>query len=147
VEEGYAYDSSIFPVRHDRYGWPSFARHPVQLDTPGGPLVELPMLTLRRLGVNLPAAGGGYLRLLPVFLVEKALRDMNAAGRPGVLYLHPWEFDPGQPRLLRGGLASVRHYAGLSRTAAKLERLLRKFRFGPLAPIAAEVRATSRARR
>jgi polysaccharide deacetylase family protein (PEP-CTERM system associated) len=142
ADEGYAYDSSVFPVRHDRYGWPAFSRHPVRLDTASGPLVELPMMTLRRFGLNLPAAGGGYLRLLPLFLVEKALRDMNRAGQPGVLYLHPWEFDPGQPRLLRGGLASVRHYAGLSRTARKLERLLQTFSFQPLRPIAEEVRST-----
>ena len=94
-----------------------------------GPLLELPMLTLRLLGTNLPAAGGGYLRLLPLGLVHRALREMNAAGHPGVVYLHPWEFDPGQPRLLKGGLAAVRHYFGLGRTMAKLERLLDRHAF------------------
>lgn len=143
VEEGYRWDSSVFPVRHDRYGDPSFSRVPVLVSTPSGPIVELPMLTWRVFGQNVPAAGGGYLRLLPVGIVERALRVMNAAGSPGVLYLHPWEFDPGQPRLLRGGLGALRHYRGLDKTRAKLERLLRKFRFGPLGPIAEAVRATT----
>lgn len=135
AEEGYTYDSSVFPVRHDRYGWPEFARVPVRVQTRSGPLLEIPMLTLRRLGSNWPAAGGGYLRLLPLFLVRRALEEMNAAGKPGVLYLHPWEFDPGQPRLLRGGLGALRHYFGLERTRGKLERLLERFEFGPIGEV------------
>ena len=131
-EEGYAYDSSVFPVRHDRYGWPSFSRVPVEVETEAGPLLEIPMLTLRRFGNNVPAAGGGYLRLLPLWLIDKALREMNAAGRAGVVYLHPWEFDPGQPRLLKGGLGAFRHYYGLSGTMRKLERLLDRHAFGPV---------------
>ncbi len=148
VEEGYAYDSSVFPVRHDRYGYPDFARVPVPIDTPSGRLVEVPMLTLRRFGVNFPAAGGGYLRLLPLALIRRALIEMNRAGSPGIVYLHPWEFDAGQPRLLRGGLGALRHYFGLARTTAKLERLLIEFRFGPIGGLAAvqgagSARATS----
>ena len=131
-EEGYAYDSSVFPVRHDRYGWPSFSRVPVEVETEAGPLLEIPLLTLRRFGNNVPAAGGGYLRLLPLWLIDKALREMNAAGRAGVVYLHPWEFDPGQPRLLKGGLGAFRHYYGLSGTMRKLERLLDRHAFGPV---------------
>lgn len=138
-EEGYDYDSSVFPVRHDRYGWPTFARVPCFIATPAGTLTELPMLTLRRFGTNLPAAGGGYLRMLPLSLMHRALDSMNQDGAPGVLYLHPWEFDPGQPRMLKGGLAAFRHYYGLGNTMAKLERLLVRHRFGPLAPIAASV--------
>lgn len=136
AEAGYRYDSSVFPVRHDRYGWPAFPRTAVTIATPAGPIIEVPMLTLRRFGMNLPAAGGGYLRLLPAGLITRALDDMAAAGRPGVLYLHPWEFDAGQPRLLRGGLGAFRHYFGLSRTRAKLDRLLRRYRFGPVAACA-----------
>ncbi|MFG0316685.1 MAG: XrtA system polysaccharide deacetylase [Planctomycetota bacterium JB042] len=135
-EEGYAYDSSVFPVRHDRYGWPSFSRVPVEVETASGPLLELPMLTLRRFGMNLPAAGGGYLRLLPLGLVHRALKEMNAAGHPGVVYLHPWEFDPGQPRLLKGGLGAFRHYFGLDRTMGKLERLLDRHAFGTVGALA-----------
>lgn len=136
-EVGYEYDSSVFPVRHDRYGWPSFSRVPIRIDTPAGELLEIPMLTLRRLGMNLPAAGGGYLRLLPLHLVHKALKEMNAAGHPGVVYLHPWEFDPDQPRLLKGGLGAFRHYFGLDRTMGKLERLLDRHAFGPVGAITA----------
>lgn len=132
AEEGYRYDSSIFPVRHDRYGYPSFSRTPVTVETTSGPIIELPMLTLRKFGVNLPAAGGGYLRLLPLALVRRALFEMKQSGHPGMLYLHPWEFDPGQPRLLKGGLGAFRHYFGLSRTMGKLEQLLRGFSFGPV---------------
>ena len=132
VEEGYRYDSSVFPVRHDRYGYPSFPRTATTVKTPSGDLTEIPMLTLRRFGVNLPAAGGGYLRLLPLGLVTRALRDMNRSGHPGVLYLHPWEFDAGQPRLLKGGLSAFRHYFGLDRTSGKLDTLLDRFDFGPV---------------
>jgi len=138
-EAGYRYDSSIFPVRHDRYGWPSFPRVPTVLDTKFGKLVELPMLTLRAFGMNLPAAGGGYLRLLPLKLLDTALHRMNAFGAPGVLYLHPWEFDAEQPRLLRAGLKAIRHYHGLDRTMAKLERLISRHRFTTLARIVEEV--------
>ncbi|MFH0946713.1 MAG: XrtA system polysaccharide deacetylase [Planctomycetota bacterium] len=136
VEEGYRYDSSIFPVRHDRYGYPEFSRVAVRVDTPSGSLIEIPLLTLRCLGMNLPAAGGGYLRLLPLALIRRALSAMNRDGHPGVLYLHPWEFDEGQPRLLGAGLRAFRHYHGLARTGERLERLLRQFRFGPLELIA-----------
>jgi polysaccharide deacetylase family protein (PEP-CTERM system associated) len=139
AEAGYRYDSSIFPVRHDRYGWPTFSRTPCIVNTEHGPLTELPMLTLRAFGINLPAAGGGYLRLLPLALIDTALVRMNRAGAPGVLYLHPWEFDPGQPRLLAGGLAAVRHYHGLGSTMAKLERLLARHRFTRLDALAAGV--------
>ncbi len=135
AEEGYRFDSSVFPVRHDRYGDPSFPRWPVTVDTKSGPLVELPMLTLRVLGANLPAAGGGYFRMLPPVLVHTAIRRMNAGGKPGVLYLHPWEFDPGQPRLLRSGSKAFRHYFGLERTRARLETLLTRHRFCPLADL------------
>lgn len=139
IEAGYGYDSSIFPVRHDRYGWPAFSRYPTWIETSAGRIVELPMLTLRCFRMNLPAAGGGYLRLLPLSLLDIALTRMNAEGRPGVLYLHPWEFDPGQPRLLSGGLAAFRHYHGLESTMAKLERLLSRHRFGRLDAIASGV--------
>ncbi|MBI4878942.1 MAG: DUF3473 domain-containing protein [Planctomycetes bacterium] len=137
VAAGYRWDSSVFPVRHDRYGWPGFARVPVRIDTPSGGLIEVPLLTLRLLGANLPAAGGGYLRLLPLRLVRSALSQMNRAGSPGVLYLHPWEFDAGQPRLLPRGIAGLRHYFGLKRTRARLERLLDEFPFGTVGALAA----------
>lgn len=141
VEEGYRYDSSVFPVRHDRYGHPRFSRVPIELSTASGKLVELPMLTLRCFGSNLPAAGGGYLRMLPLLLMRRALTEMNRAGQPGVLYLHPWEFDPGQPRILKGGLGALRHYHGLAKTASRLERLLAEFGFGPMRDLVDRLRA------
>jgi len=137
--EGYRYDSSVFPVRHDRYGHPEFSRTPLIVETGAGPLLEIPMLTLRVCGLNLPAAGGGYLRLLPLVLIQQALWRMNRSGHPGVLYLHPWEFDVDQPRLLNAGLPALRHYFGLARTEPRLERLLKRFRFGPLGRIAGPV--------
>ena len=135
---GLAYDSSIFPVRHDRYGMPAFARTPVVLEPVAGSgrrIVELPLLTWRLFGHNLPAAGGGYLRQLPLWFTQNALRAMNRAGEPGVLYLHPWELDPGQPRAapaVIGRIGHLRHYRNLDRTAARLERLVQEFEFAPL---------------
>jgi polysaccharide deacetylase family protein (PEP-CTERM system associated) len=142
-EEGYAYDSSVFPVRHDRYGWPAFPRDPVNVESRGGDLLELPMLTLRRFGTNLPAAGGGYLRLLPLGLMHRALDDAASRGAPGMLYLHPWEFDPGQPRLLARGLAALRHYRGLEGTRSKLDRLLARHRFAPIRDLVPALRAAA----
>jgi polysaccharide deacetylase family protein (PEP-CTERM system associated) len=132
AEEGYRYDSSIFPVRHDRYGIPSAPRflHRVQ-GANGGRLVEFPPTTVRVLGCNLPVAGGGYLRLFPVHLVRAGLRRVNRGGQPIVIYFHPWELDPEQPRLPVRGLSRFRHYVNLGRTAAKLRLLLQSFRFAP----------------
>jgi polysaccharide deacetylase family protein (PEP-CTERM system associated) len=141
---GFRYDSSVFPVRHDRYGVPDFARTPVELALDGRRLVELPLLTWRLLGQNLPAAGGGYLRQFPLRYTQMALRAMNRAGRPGVLYLHPWELDPDQPRApasVIGRLGHLRHYRNLERTAERLERLVFEFRFAPLRELAAAAAA------
>jgi polysaccharide deacetylase family protein (PEP-CTERM system associated) len=137
---GLRYDSSVFPVRHDRYGVASFARTPVSVAAGGRRIVELPLLTWRLLGQNLPAAGGGYLRQFPLRYTQMALRAMNRAGQPGVLYLHPWELDPDQPRAPAaqiGRLGHLRHYRNLERTAERLERLVAEFRFAPLRELAA----------
>jgi polysaccharide deacetylase family protein (PEP-CTERM system associated) len=134
AELGLAYDSSIFPVRHDRYGVPDFARVPVAVPAGGRTIVELPLLTWRVLGQNLPAAGGGYLRQLPLAFTPAALRSAEREGTPGVVYLHPWELDPGQPRAAAGvigRLGHLRHYRNLDRTAERLRALLAEFRFGP----------------
>ncbi len=129
-EEGYAYSSSVFPVRHDRYGIPSFPRHPVRLaDGAGRTIWEFPMTTWRVLGVNLPVAGGGWMRLLPPAVMHRAIRAENRAGAPAIVYLHPWEVDPAQPRIAASRFARFRHYLNLSRTRRRLERLLSSFRF------------------
>jgi polysaccharide deacetylase family protein (PEP-CTERM system associated) len=129
IEEGYRYDSSLFPVRRPGYGYPRALPHPHQLERPAGLLTEVPPATLAWCGARLPAAGGAYFRLLPYALVRAALRQCERRGVPGTFYIHPWELDPGQPRLTVPWLTRLRHYGGLSRTGERLERLLRQFRF------------------
>lgn len=133
LEEGYRYDSSLFPVRRPGYGYAAGDRDPHWIERPAGRLVEVPPATLRRLGVTLPAAGGAYFRLLPYALVRAALRDAEERGVPGTFYLHPWEYDSGQPRFEVPMLTRVRHYGGLARLWGRLERLMREFQFTSIA--------------
>jgi len=131
AEEGYTYDSSIFPVYHDRYGIPDWDRFPKAVRQDGYTLYEVPPSTVRLMGCNLPMAGGGYLRLFPAWLTAGCIKSINSSEKmPAVVYLHPWEFDPGQPRIKTSALRSFRHYNGLRGAQAKLEHLLRRFRFG-----------------
>jgi len=131
VEEGLQYDSSIFPIVHDRYGIPNAQRYPWTEERDDGRLVEFPISTVRLFGRNLPFVGGGYLRLLPISYVRWGMRRVTGReGRPVMLYVHPWELDPGQPVLDVGRLARVRHYHGLERVERRLRELLRTFRFG-----------------
>jgi polysaccharide deacetylase family protein (PEP-CTERM system associated) len=125
AEEGFRYDSSIFPVRHDRYGFPDWNRHieTIRLQD-GRDIIEAPPLTARLFGFNLPAAGGGYFRLAPFWFSSWAIRRMNAEGHPAIVYLHPWEFDPHQPTFPIPLARRIRHYANLARTERKLKRLL-----------------------
>lgn len=131
--EGYAYDASIFPVRHPTYGIPNAPR---QLRVEGLPsgrrIVEFPPLTVRLLGRNLPAGGGGYFRLLPYALTRAAFARVEREGMPGSLYLHPWEFDPDQPKLDAGFLRNLRQHLNLRRTGPRLERLIGAFAFAPM---------------
>jgi len=129
IEEGYRYDSSLFPVRRPGYGYPNGLVHPHWLQRPAGRLAEIPPTTLRWWGLRLPAAGGAYFRLLPYAVVRAALRQCERGGTPGTFYIHPWEIDPGQPRLDVSWLTRLRHYGGLGRTAGRLERLLSEFQF------------------
>ena len=133
IEEGYRYDSSLFPVRRAGYGYAGGRRDPHWLHRPAGWLAELPPATLRFWRVNVPAAGGAYLRLLPAALVHAALTDAAERGVPAVLYIHPWELDPDQPRLPASPLTRVRHYTGLRRTEQRLARVLSTFRFTSVA--------------
>lgn len=141
LEEGYRYDSSIFPVKHPRYGIPGAQRFPHLLDVGGDSLVEIPLTTLRILGRNVPVAGGAYLRLFPLGLIRRGLAAANRAGQPGIVYLHPWEFDPEQPRVRTSVTRRLRHYTNLSKTAMKLGSLLAERRFVPLGEIAESVRS------
>lgn len=130
VEEGYRYDSSLFPVRRPGYGYPNGKRDPHWVELRSGRLAEVPPATLRRWGLNMPAAGGAYFRLLPYQLVRAAFLDCERRGVPGTFYIHPWELDPEQPRLEAPPLTRLRHYGGLRLTRPRLVRLLREFRFG-----------------
>jgi polysaccharide deacetylase family protein (PEP-CTERM system associated) len=133
IDEGYQYDSSLFPVMRRGYGYARGRRDPHWLMRPGGALAEIPPATVRRMGVNFPAAGGAYLRLLPVGLVRTALLDSDRRGVPATFYIHPWEIDPDQPRVATSWPTRFRHYGGLARTANRLVRLLQEFRFQPIA--------------
>jgi polysaccharide deacetylase family protein (PEP-CTERM system associated) len=131
-EEGFTYDSSIFPIHHDRYGIPGYPRFSHVLDGHGGgQLIEFPISTVRWAGANLPIAGGGYFRLFPYALIAWGLRSINYRERQSALiYLHPWEIDPDQPRIPAGAVARFRQYIHLDQTEARLSRLLQDFRFG-----------------
>ncbi|MFC1640302.1 XrtA system polysaccharide deacetylase, partial [Gemmatimonadota bacterium] len=133
LEEGYAYDSSLFPVSRKGYGYSSGKRYPHWLELDGGQLYEVPPTTLRRFGVNLPSAGGGYFRLLPYSLTRTALSDAERQGERGTFYIHPWEIDPDQPRFDVSLPTRLRHYGGLARTQTRLERLFSEFRFTSIA--------------
>jgi polysaccharide deacetylase family protein (PEP-CTERM system associated) len=132
VELGFAYDSSIFPVRHDRYGIPNAERVPHRLATLNGKsIVEWPLATARILGCRLPVAGGGYFRLLPYWLSRWGLASINRRElQPFIFYLHPWEVDPEQPRVSASWLSRFRHYTNLGKCEERLRRLLGEFRFG-----------------
>jgi polysaccharide deacetylase family protein (PEP-CTERM system associated) len=128
AEEGMRYDSSIFPVRHDRYGVPDAPRLPFRVIGRKRSLFELPLATLRMASLNLPAAGGGYFRLFPPAIMRAAVRQIerDAAGI-AVLYFHPWEFDSTQPRLPLGRLNAFRTYVGIRRSRWRLQSLLTQF--------------------
>lgn len=134
AEEGFLYDSSIFPIRHDHYGVPNAPRFPHRLDLGRGmSIFEFPISTVRIAGVNLPATGGGYLRLLPMTYTRWAVNRIHDHDRQSViLYFHPWEIDPDQPRLRAGWKSEFRHYVNLSKTADRLTELLSTCRFEPM---------------
>ena len=133
AELGFSYDSSIFPVHHDRYGIPGSPRWPYRFHAPNGSsLIEFPPSTLAIGGHRLPVAGGGYFRIYPYQLTRFALSRINRVEkRPFIFYLHPWEIDPEQPRIQASWLSTFRHYTNLSRCEERLLRLLRDFRFAP----------------
>jgi polysaccharide deacetylase family protein (PEP-CTERM system associated) len=132
AEEGYRYDSSLFPVRRAGYGWVGGARDPYVLQTAAGVLDELPPATIRVGRLVLPAGGGAYFRLFPYAVVASAMKAAARRGAPATFYIHPWELDPGQPRLDVPLKTRIRHYGGLRRTLPRIRRLLRDFRFQPI---------------
>ena len=153
AEMGYKYDSSIFPIRHDYYGFPSAPRFPFLWDldnqeptieelkkpnnsnnpknaTNQNTLIEYPISTVNLFGYNLPCSGGGYFRLLPYFITRKALKHINKREKPFMFYLHPWEMDPDlQTEEAVSPLSRFRTYVNISKTGARFKRLLSEFRF------------------
>ena len=139
VEEGFTWDSSIFPVHHDRYGMPGTPHEPYLLRTPnGGTLTEFPLSTCPIGQYRMPIAGGGYFRLFPYSLSRWGLGWINRAGQPFIFYLHPWEIDTGQPRLKVKAFSKFRHYNNLDKCMGRLERLLGDFRFGSVSDVLAD---------
>ena len=131
AEAGFEYDSSIFPVHHDRYGIPDAPKFPYRLTTPNGQsLIEFPLSTASLLGYRLPMAGGGYFRLYPYALTRAGLRQINnKANKPFIFYLHPWEIDPDQPRVPASWLSRFRHYNNLDKCESRLVKLMSEFQF------------------
>lgn len=142
AEEGYAYSSSVAPVKHDHYGWresPRFAWKPVD----GADLIELPVTTVDVAGRRMAAGGGGFFRLLPYAFSNWAVSRVNAGEqRPAIFYFHPWEVDPDQPRVANAPLKSkLRHYTNLSGMQGKLLKLLRAHAWSRTNEVAAAERA------
>lgn len=129
AEAGYRYSSSIYPVKHDHYGMPDSPRFAYRLKNG---LMEIPVTTMRWMGRNWPAGGGGYFRLLPYGVSRWQIAKVNRDDqRPAIFYFHPWEVDPGQPRVQQAAAkARFRHYVNLDRTERRLRRLLADFQWG-----------------
>jgi polysaccharide deacetylase family protein (PEP-CTERM system associated) len=134
AEEGFVFDSSLFPVRHDNYGVPDAERFPYwQVTSRGSRIFEFPPSTVRTAKNNWAVAGGGYLRLFPYTATHWAIRHINdVQQQPAMVYFHPWEIDPEQPVMDAGLRSTLRHYINLKTTAGKIERLLEDFQFTTL---------------
>jgi polysaccharide deacetylase family protein (PEP-CTERM system associated) len=143
VEEGFEIDSSIFPVHHDLYGMPDASRFPSWNKTPQGyPFFEFPPSSVRIAGNNWGVGGGAYLRILPYSFTRWALKRINRSeGQPGMVYFHPWEIDPEQPRIRAGLRSRFRHYTNLAEMESKLEKLLSDFRFDTLTKVSKSLKA------
>jgi polysaccharide deacetylase family protein (PEP-CTERM system associated) len=128
AEEGFRYDSSIYPVRHDRYGVPGAPRGPFLARGNEHSILELPPATLRLFGINLPMGGGGYFRLFPLLFTRWAVRQLSRCANLATLYFHPWEFDIEQMRLPLKKLSAFRTYVGISRTQRRLAGLMGSYR-------------------
>jgi len=133
IEEKFLYDSSIFPIHHDRYGMPGAERFPYIVARNNGTLREFPPSTFRIFGQNIPIAGGGYLRLFPLQVTKTAIRSINEREeKPVIVYLHPWEIDAKQPRMSGRRSSKFRHYINLDSTMPKLKKVLAEFKFNTL---------------
>jgi len=136
-EEGFRYDSSIFPVHNYRYGLPSAPRTPFQISlNDNNTLKEYPISTIKMLKLNFPFSGGAYFRLFPWWLTRKCIYKLNQQNIPVIFYIHPWELDPDHPRVKLPKRISLTHYARLSSTYKKLVKLLKHFKFTTLKELA-----------
>jgi polysaccharide deacetylase family protein (PEP-CTERM system associated) len=133
VEERYRYDSSLFPIRRRGYGYPNAPCIPHVIRRSSGRIAEFPLATTSILRFPVPAAGGGYLRHFPRGIIRRAFREANERGQPATFYVHPWEIDPGQPRLPVSPLNHLRHYRGLKGSLARIDDLLEEFSFTTIA--------------
>ena len=133
IEEGFKYDSSIFPTRHDRYGIPDAERFPHVLHRPAGEIIEFPPSTVQFGSTNIPISGGGYFRLLPYSLFKLGWQTLHRReSKPAIFFLHPWEVDPEQPVVPGTKLNIWRHRVNLKRTEGRLNQLLNDFSFAPV---------------
>ncbi len=134
AELGFTHDSSIYPIRHDRYGIPGFDRHASLIETLKGGILEVPIATAQLSSRTVaPIGGGGYMRLLPYCYTAGGIRRVNLEEeKPTCIYFHPWELDQNLPRLVQAGWSRFRTYGGLQTMKGKLTRLLNEFEFGPL---------------
>jgi len=132
MEEGFRYDSSTFPIHHDRGGLPDGKRFAHKICNHKRHLWEFPISVNRIFNQNIPFSGGGYLRLLPYGFVKQSIKAINSHGHPAIIYLHPWEFDPEQPRIKTNYISEFRHYVNIEKTEQKLKALLTDFNFKPV---------------
>ncbi len=144
IEQGFQYDSSIFPIHHDRYGVPDAPPDPFWAAAPSGArILEFPPLTMDLHLARLPVGGGGYLRLLPGAVLRRCIAARQRHGRAAMIYVHPWELDAQQPRLPVGRMSQWRHRVNLHTTAAKLDALMRAFRFDTARAVLDRVRVAT----
>jgi polysaccharide deacetylase family protein (PEP-CTERM system associated) len=144
VEEGYAYDSSLFTILDDRYGLAGANPLCHRLSTNAGPLWVIPPSTVTIAGVRMQIGGGEALRFFPYRVSRQLLKNVEATGQPLVVCLHAWELDPDQPRMNGARLSRLRHYFNLHKTEGRLNRLLREFRFAPIREVIAPIQELNR---
>jgi polysaccharide deacetylase family protein (PEP-CTERM system associated) len=145
AELGFTYDSSIFPINHDRYGLIAAPRLPFRIELESGASIrEFPLTTVRYGGIRLPVAGGGYFRLFPYGITRSGLRRVNDRERaPAVFYLHPWEVDVDQPRLQGSMLSRLRHYTNIHRCEQRVRLLLSEFAWAPMGEVLGNLKLDS----
>lgn len=144
-EEGFLYDSSVFPTRNMLYGYPDAPRKPYQ-PLNGKGFIEVPISTVKLCGLKLPVSGGFYLRLLPYSFIKRGIKRVNQEGLPAIVYLHPWDMDPDQPIIKPTIRERFTHYHNLHTTEGKLKRLLEDFKFSPMIDLVEDIKSRGQVR-